>query len=136
MTFQDDGKRFSFLILCPTSEKDIYERVGVFHAWFQHTFSRVSYQSGDETPDWDGDQCDDGYTIGELDSIDDVLMFNLTMTHDMRQGLYRTQEDEADHYDFGKDPNRFTEKPDEEFGDSFVFPRGFPDWETRVFIVR
>lgn len=63
-------------------------------------------------------------------------MFGLTMTHDMRQGLYRTQEDEANDYDLRKDPNRFVEEPDEDFEDSIVFPLEFPDWETRVFVVR
>jgi hypothetical protein len=136
LTIRNSWAVLSFLILCPTSEKNIYERVGIFEVLLEHTSSGVPHRRGDETPDWDGDRCDDGYTIEELDSINDLLMFNLTMTHDMRQGLYRTQEDEADDYDFGKNPNRFTEKPDENYEDSLVFSSDFPDWETRVFIVR
>ncbi|CAI9631203.1 unnamed protein product [Alternaria burnsii] len=136
LTIQDRLAGLSFLILCPTSEKNIYERVGIFYVWLTQTFSRVSDRRGDETPDWDGDRCDDGHIIEELDSIDDFLMFGLTMTHDMRQGLYRTQEDEANDYDLRKDPNRFVEEPDEDFEDSIVFPLEFPDWKTRVFIVR
>ncbi|KAH8622991.1 hypothetical protein IG631_22147 [Alternaria alternata] len=136
LTLQDDSNGFSFLLLCPTSEEDIYERVGIFHVWLQHASSRISYQSDNRTPDWNEERCDDGYASEELDSIDDLLMVGLTMTYDTRQGLYKSREDEAEDYDFGEDPNRLTEEPDEEFDDSFVFPRGFPDWETRVSIVR
>ena len=136
LTIHNSWVWFSFLILCPTSEKNIYERVGIFEVWLEPTSSGVSHRRGDETPDWDGDRCDDGHTIEELDSIDDLLMFGLTMTHDIRQGLYRTQDDEANDYDLRKDPNRFVEEPDEDFEDSIVFPLEFPDWETRVFVVR
>ena len=136
LTIQNPWTGLSFLILCPTSEKNIYERVGIFEVPLAHTSSGVSHRRGDDTPDWDGDRCDDEHTIEELDSIDDLLMFGLTMTHDIRQGLYRTQDDEANDYDLRKDPNRFVEEPDEDFEDSIVFPLEFPDWETRVFVVR
>jgi hypothetical protein len=136
LTLQDDNHIFTFLLLCPTSEKDIYERVGIFYVLLKRTSSGVSHQNDGQAPDWDEDRCDDEHTIEELDPIDDLLMVGLTMTHDMRQGLYRTQEDEADDYDLKKDLNRFFEEPDEDFEDSIVFPLDFPDWETRVFIVR
>lgn len=136
LTFRDDGQRLSFLILCLTSKKDIYERVGIFDVLLEHTSSRVSHRSGDETPDWDEDLCNNRYTIKELDSIDDLLIDGLKMTHDIRQRLYRTQEDRADDYDFGEDPYRFTEEPEETFEDDFLLSWSFPDWETRVFIVR
>jgi hypothetical protein len=136
LTLQDDGHIFTFLLLCPTFEKDIYERVGIFYVLLKRTSSGVSHQNEGQAPDWDEDRCDDEYTIEELDPIDDLLMVGLTMTHDMRQGLYRTQEDEADDYDLKKDLERFFEEPDEDFEDSIVFLSDFPDWETRVFIVR
>jgi hypothetical protein len=136
LTLQDNNYVFVFLILCTTSEKEIYERVGIFDVLLEHTSSRVSHRSGDKTPDWDEDWCDDGYTIEELDSIDDILIDGSKMTHDIRQRLYRTQEDRADDYDFGKDPYRFIEEPEETFEDDFVLSWSFPDWETRVFIVR
>jgi hypothetical protein len=136
LTLQSYRGFFSFLLLCPTSEKNIYERIGIFDAELGHTHSRASNQTDEKTLDWIEDWWDDGYTIGELDSIDDLPVVGLTMTHNMRQGLCRTQEDEPDDYDLAKHLKRFTEEPDEGFEDSFVFSSDFPDWETRVFIVR
>jgi hypothetical protein len=136
LTLQNELQELSFLILCPTSEKDVYERVGIFHVELEHTYFEGSYQSDGETPDWDRDRSYYGNTIEELNSIDDLPIVGLTMTHNMHQGLCRTQEDEPDDYDLGNDFHRFTEEPNEDFEDVLVFSSDFPDWETRVFIVR
>ncbi|CAN9339766.1 unnamed protein product [Alternaria alternata] len=141
-TIQTNGDLFSFLLLCPTSDSNIYERVGIFEVELERDmFHSIPRQSDDGTPDWHEDPRDYHedprdyrYTIEKLDSIDDLPIVGLTMTHDMRQGLCRTQEDEPHDYDLAKDFNRFMEEPDENFEDSFVFSSDFPDWETRVFI--
>ena len=136
LTLRDDRCRLSFLILCPTSDKDIYERAGIFQVWLGHTLSRGFSRIFDKTPDWDGDRREHGCAIEELDPTGHLLMVGLKMTHDMRQGLYRTPQDEADHYDLSKDCGRFIEEPDEDFENDLVFSSDFPDWEIRVFIVR
>lgn len=51
LTIHNSWVWFSFLILCPTSEKNIYERVGIFDVGLEHTSSRVPHRRGDETPD-------------------------------------------------------------------------------------
>jgi hypothetical protein len=132
--------RWAFLLLCHTTGKDIYERVGVFHAWLQDDWSTFdSCESCVETPDWEESGCHhDNYDMkwDDPDVEEDLLVAGLEVTHDFRQGLFRTQEDRATDYNFAENPYRFTEEPDEAFEDSLVFPLGFPDWETRVFIVR
>jgi hypothetical protein len=132
--------RWTFLLLCHTTGKDIYERVGVFHAWLQDDLSTFDLcEDCVETPDWEESGCHHGnYAISweDLDVEEDLLVVGLGVTHDLRQGLFRTQEDRATDYNFAEDPYRFTEEPDEAFEDNLVFPLGFPDWERRVLIVQ
>lgn len=129
---------FSFLLLCHTTGRDIYGRVGIFHAWLQDRPSDSDLcESCVETPDWEESGCDHDHSPSEdLDYMENLLVAGLTMTHDLRMGLFRTQEDQAKGYDFAKDPHRFTEEPDEAFEDSLIISWDFPDWERRVLIVQ
>jgi hypothetical protein len=128
--------RYSFLLLCPTIQEGVYERVGVFFAWTDPNLPRPFSGRIYRIPDWDNVWSDDEDSGEESEGLEDCLPVSLRDTHDLRQRMNWTQEDEDNVYNLANDPERFKEDPDQAYDSDYSFSWEFPDWERRVLVIR